>query len=103
MLRVLLAIAVASFVSCVQSAGKNLTVTEEAWFEVEVKNFEGKDHHYRGRFTVALFGDIAPLTVLNFISLVRGYRRQKVGGELLFISILDTCYNPQYEHSKYLV
>jgi peptidyl-prolyl cis-trans isomerase B (cyclophilin B) len=78
MLPVLLAIAVASFVSCVQSAGIPLTVTEEAWFEVEVKNFEGKDHHYRGRFTVALFGDIAPLTVLNFISLVKGYKRQKV-------------------------
>lgn len=96
MLRVLLVIALASFVSCVRSAGNTLTVTEEAWFEVEVKNFEGQGHHYRGRFTVALFGDIAPLTVLNFISLVRGYRRQKVGQDLFFISILDTCCNPQY-------
>ena len=86
--------------ACVESAGIPLTVTEEAWFEVEIKNYEGKDQHYRGRFVVALFGDIAPLTVLNFISLVRGYRRQKVSNR--FTSIRDTCCNGYYAMFEYL-
>lgn len=53
------------------------TVTDEAWFEVEIKDYEGVGKNYKGRFTVALFGEVAPLTVLNFVSLVRGYRRPK--------------------------
>ena len=51
------------------------TVTEEAWFEVEVKDLDGEGQDYRGRFTIALFGDTAPMTVLNFASIAKGYKR----------------------------
>ena len=51
------------------------TVTEEAWFEVEVKDMDGPGQDYRGRFTIALFGDTAPMTVLNFASIAKGYNR----------------------------
>lgn len=68
---------VAAFVlpsSAVDSA-LQYTVTDEAWFEVEVRNLKGPGQSYTGRFTVALFGDIAPMTVMNFVALVRGYKR----------------------------
>jgi len=51
------------------------TVTEEAWFEVEVKDMDGPGQDYKGRFTIALFGDTAPMTVLNFASITKGYKR----------------------------
>lgn len=53
------------------------TVTEEAWFEVEVKDMDGPGQDYTGRFTLALFGDTAPMTVLNFASITKGYKRGK--------------------------
>jgi len=53
------------------------TVTDEAWFEVEIKDFDGPGQDYRGRFTVALFGETAPMTVMNFVALARGYNRGK--------------------------
>lgn len=56
------------------------TVTEEAWFEVEVKDMDGPGMDGRGRFVIALFGDVAPMTVLNFASIAKGY---KVGKETL--------------------
>merc|ERR1711993_201319 len=55
-------------------AGNN-TVTEEAWFEVEVRNLDGPGQDFRGIFTIALFGDVAPMTVLNFASITKGYKR----------------------------
>lgn len=55
----------------------NYTVTEEAWFEVEVKDMDGPGQDYKGRFTIALFGDTAPMTVMNFASITRGYKRGK--------------------------
>ena len=33
---------------------------------------------YRGRFVVALFGEVAPMTVMNYVALTRGYKRGKV-------------------------
>jgi len=53
------------------------TVTEEAWFEVKVEDMDGPGQDFTGRFTVALFGDTAPMTVLNFASITRGYKRGK--------------------------
>lgn len=53
----------------------NYTVTDEAWFEVDVRNLKGPGQSYKGRFTIALFGDVAPMTVMNFIALARGYKR----------------------------
>lgn len=55
----------------------NYTVTDEAWFEVEIKDFEGQGLHYKGIFTLALFGESAPMTVMNFAAIVRGYKRGK--------------------------
>ncbi|XP_060072206.1 uncharacterized protein LOC132552083 [Ylistrum balloti] len=51
------------------------TVTEEVWFDVAVE--DGDEVTFQGRFVVALFGDIAPMTVMNFQSIVRGYKRGK--------------------------
>jgi len=59
----------------------NFTVTDEAWFDVEVKNLDGPGEDYRGRFTIALFGEVAPMTVMNFAAITRGYKR---GGEKLW-------------------
>ncbi|XP_060063695.1 uncharacterized protein LOC132544141 [Ylistrum balloti] len=48
-------------------------VTEEVYFDVYIKDFEdGEDYH--GRFVVGVFGDVAPITSLNFISLAKGYK-----------------------------
>lgn len=69
-----LSLAVASSLLAYVSCG-NLTVTEEAWFEVEIRDFDGPGMHYRGRFTVGLFGEAAPMTVMNFAAIVRGYKR----------------------------
>ncbi|CAH1797589.1 unnamed protein product [Owenia fusiformis] len=53
------------------------TVTEEAYFDVEVQDMDGPGEDYNGRFVVALFGDTAPMTTLNFKSIVEGYKRGK--------------------------
>jgi len=60
-------------------AGK-YTVTDEAWFEVETDDVDGKGTPFTGRFTIALFGETAPMTVMNFVSIVKGYKR---GNEFL--------------------
>lgn len=57
----------------------NYTVTHEAWFEVEIKDHEGHGDNYYGKFHVGLFGDTVPMTVLNFVSLAKGYK-VKTGG-----------------------
>ena len=53
------------------------TVTEEAWFEVEVKDMDGPGEDYKGRFTIALFGEAAPMTVLNFATITKGFKLGK--------------------------
>merc|ERR1719210_803080 len=55
----------------------NFTVTEEVWFDVEIKDYEGPGEHYKGRFVVAVMGDAAPMTALNFVSLARGHKKGK--------------------------
>lgn len=54
------------------------TVTDEAWFDVEIKDHYGDGEDFRGRFVIALFGDSAPMTVLNFRHIVKGYKRGTV-------------------------
>jgi cyclophilin family peptidyl-prolyl cis-trans isomerase len=51
------------------------TVTQEAWFEIEVADIDGPGTSYSGRFVIALFGETAPMTVLNFASITKGYQR----------------------------
>ena len=52
------------------------TVTDEVWFEVEVQDMDGPGQDFRGRFVVAVFGDTAPMTALNFVSIARGYKQR---------------------------
>ena len=61
--------------TCVSLCACDYTVTDEVWFEVEVKDMDGPGQDYRGRFTVGVFGDAAPMTALNFVSLARGFKR----------------------------
>ena len=66
----------------VKELDKPLMVTEEAWFEVKVMN-EKNETAWQGRFTIAVFGDVAPMTVMNFVAITRGYKRGQVGGKAL--------------------
>jgi len=52
------------------------TVTDEVWFEVTVKGMYGAGEDYVGRFEVAVFGEVVPLTSLNFVSIARGYKKK---------------------------
>lgn len=51
------------------------TVTDEVWFEVEIRDLEGPGDHYTGTFTVGVFGEVVPMTALNFVSIARGYKQ----------------------------
>ena len=53
----------------------NHTVTDEVWFNVEIKDLDGPGEDYTGRFVIAVFGEAAPMTSLNFVSIARGYKR----------------------------
>ena len=63
-----------SWVSGITYAGKH-TVTDEVWFDVEVKDLDGPGEDFKGRFVVALFGEAAPMTSMNFAAIARSYRR----------------------------
>ena len=69
---ILLLLAVVGYIG-LSNAGKH-TVTDEAWFDVVVENEDGSEH-YNGRFVMALFGEAAPATVMNFLAITRGYTR----------------------------
>ena len=72
----LLSLALGVTLLSLAQAGK-YTVTEEAWFEVEVKDMDGPGEDYVGRFTVALFGETAPMTTMNFAAITKGYKKGK--------------------------
>jgi len=55
----------------------NYTVTDEVWFDIEVKDYDGPGEDYKGRFVIALFGETAPMTTMNFAAIARGYKRGK--------------------------
>jgi len=65
----------------VYSVPQKLTVTQEVFFDVEVKDFDGEKevegNDYRGRFVIGIFGDIVPMTALNFVSISKGYSRKE--------------------------
>lgn len=56
----------------------NYTVTEEAYFDIEVKDWEGPGDDYRGRFVVGLFGETTPMAAMNFAAIAKGYKRGRV-------------------------
>ena len=66
-----------------------ISVTEEAWFEVKVS--EKNETMWQGRFTVALFGDVAPMTVMNFVALTRGYKKGKVSNYRIYLKSNCEC------------
>jgi len=68
---------VALFTFYASAYAGNFTVTDEVWFDVEIKDYEGPGEHYKGRFVVAVMGEAAPMTTLNFVSIARGYTRGK--------------------------
>ena len=72
-------------------AGK-YTVTEEAWFEVEVKDMDGPGEDYVGRFTIALFGETAPMTTMNFAAITKGYKKGGVRIMHSNIFSLNLCF-----------
>ncbi|XP_033750424.1 peptidyl-prolyl cis-trans isomerase-like [Pecten maximus] len=45
-------------------------VTEEVWFEVLIEDYEDGEN-FIGRFVVGLFGEVAPMTSLNFLSIAK--------------------------------
>ncbi|WAR00674.1 PPIB-like protein [Mya arenaria] len=55
----------------------NYTVTEEAWFDVEIKDMDGPGEDYRGRFVIALFGETCPMTAMNFAAIAKGFKRAR--------------------------
>jgi len=54
-----------------------LQVTDEVFFDVKVKDMDGPGQDYRGRFVIGVFGNAAPMTALNFVSIARGFKGGK--------------------------
>lgn len=52
-------------------------VTEEVWFEVEIKDMDGPGDDFTGKFTIGVFGEDAPATTMNFVALAKGWRSAK--------------------------
>jgi len=57
----------------------NYTVTDEVWFEFEVRDMDGPGEDYRGRITIALFGETCPMTAMNFAAIAKGFKRGRTG------------------------
>lgn len=54
-------------------------VTHEAWFNITVKeNKASSDSIATGRIVIGLFGEICPMTVMNFVTITKGLRRSSV-------------------------
>jgi len=60
----------------VEQPPMNYTITDEVWIEVTVKGYYGPGEDYTGKFEIGVFGEIVPLTALNFVSLARGYKKK---------------------------
>jgi len=54
---------------------EKLVVTDEVWFKFAIKDFHDKNKPYVGKVTIGCFGKLTPVTCLNFVSLVKGYRK----------------------------
>ena len=61
------------------SVPKRYTITHEAVFDVVIKENAHTDEVLsRGRILIGLFGDIVPMTVLNFVTITNGIVRTNV-------------------------
>lgn len=55
------------------------------------QDLDGPGEDYKGRFTIALFGETAPMTVMNFAAITRGYKRGPV--RILFVNSSEYVIN----------
>ncbi|CAF0818951.1 unnamed protein product [Brachionus calyciflorus] len=51
-------------------------VTDEVYLDLEVRNNATTEVINSGRITIALFGQICPMTVTNFIQICKGFKRK---------------------------
>ena len=58
-----------------KSPPSNHTVTDEVEMSFEIKNFDGQGEDYQGTVVIGLFGETAPMTVLNFKGICQGFKR----------------------------
>ncbi|KAI3380810.1 hypothetical protein SNEBB_006162 [Seison nebaliae] len=54
---------------------KKLTVTEEVWFKIGKKSVTDDQFRTIGTITIGVFGDVVPMTALNFVQLAKGFNR----------------------------
>ncbi|XP_064610006.1 peptidyl-prolyl cis-trans isomerase B-like [Liolophura sinensis] len=71
----------------------DFTITHEAWFDIEIKDYDGPGEDYRGRFVVGLFGEQVPMTVLNFVKLANGFQRKKADGRVEKLHYKNTIFH----------
>ena len=61
------------------TAPSRYTITHEAVFDIVIKDNADTDKVLsRGRIVIGLFGEIVPMTVLNFITITNGIFRTSV-------------------------
>jgi len=74
------------------SCNSNFTVTSEVVFEIDVNDYDGNGRDMEGSVTVGLFGNTAPVSVLNFKTLCSGFKRPKEGIKKgsIFYDMLET-------------
>ena len=53
-------------------------MTDEVWFKLAIADFHDKNKPYVGKVTIGCFGELTPVTCLNFVSLTKGYRKGRV-------------------------
>lgn len=65
------------------SAPNRYTITHEATFDIVIKeNAHADEVLAEGRIIIGLFGDIVPMTVLNFVTITNGIVRSNVRDRL---------------------
>lgn len=52
-------------------------ITNEVYFDIEVKATKTSEPIKSGRIVIGLFGDICPMTVTNFVQLAKGFKRDQ--------------------------
>jgi hypothetical protein len=76
------------------------TITHEATFDIVIK----ENHHTdeilsKGRVIIGLFGEIVPMTVLNFVTITNGIVRSTVRIREILTNILFEFYFRQILHT----
>lgn len=65
-------------------------VTHEAWFNISIRESKISPAIIKNeRIVIALFGDICPMTVTNFITITKGLKRGAVSEQSMFLSITN--------------